>query len=158
MSASAPSERTSARKKADGPPSEPSETRSLVFEWPLFGLRQMFDGSKSDTKSKVVKSVPFGGGRWTVLFYAQSGHEQVSACAGGRLGWDWWGRGGPLSDARLRTVTRLAGAEAAGLRTVMRLAGAEAAGLSIGSTPACAMPRPAAVRRAELWLAAQQQC
>jgi len=90
MSASAPSERSSARKKADGPPSEPSETRSLVFEWPLFGLRQMFDGSKSDTKSKVVKSVPFGGGRWTVLFYAQSGHEQVRRAERRKAALHWW--------------------------------------------------------------------
>jgi hypothetical protein len=36
----------------------------------------MFDTSKVDAKSKVIKSAPFGQGRWTVLFYAQSGHEQ----------------------------------------------------------------------------------
>ncbi|PWN34713.1 uncharacterized protein FA14DRAFT_160202 [Meira miltonrushii] len=57
-------------------PNEPKETNSIIFEWPLRGLKEMFDSSKSDAKSKVIKSTPFGGGRWTVLFYAQSGHDQ----------------------------------------------------------------------------------
>lgn len=39
----------------------------------------MFEASKAETKSKVVKSASFGGGRWTVLFYAQSGLDQVGA-------------------------------------------------------------------------------
>ncbi|SNX85210.1 uncharacterized protein MEPE_03919 [Melanopsichium pennsylvanicum] len=51
----------------------PTETRSITFEWPLHDLKQHFDSSKTDTKSKVIKSVPFGDGRWIVLFYAQSG-------------------------------------------------------------------------------------
>ena len=49
---------------------------------PLTNLKHHFDSSKSDTKSKVIKSVPFGGGRWTVLFYAQSGIDQVSGTRG----------------------------------------------------------------------------
>ncbi|PWN20564.1 hypothetical protein BCV69DRAFT_299046 [Microstroma glucosiphilum] len=57
-------------------PAGPSETHSLIFEWPLTGLRQLFDSSRADVKSKVVKSVTFGGGRWAVLFYAQSGLDQ----------------------------------------------------------------------------------
>lgn len=67
-----------AARKVDMPvPNEPKETNSIIFEWPLRGLKQIFDSCKSDTKSKVIKSAPFGGGRWTVLFYAQSGLEQV---------------------------------------------------------------------------------
>ncbi|PWZ03690.1 hypothetical protein BCV70DRAFT_170614, partial [Testicularia cyperi] len=55
---------------------QPTETHSITFEWPLYNLRQYFDSSKTDTKSKVIKSLPFGGGKWTVLFYAQSGVQQ----------------------------------------------------------------------------------
>ncbi|CAD6889263.1 unnamed protein product [Tilletia laevis] len=54
----------------------PSEYQSTTLEWPLLGLKQLFDSSKGDHKSKVVKSPVFGGGRWTVLFYAQSGSDQ----------------------------------------------------------------------------------
>ncbi|KAJ1024292.1 hypothetical protein NDA18_004463 [Ustilago nuda] len=53
----------------------PSETHSITFEWPLHDLKQHFDSSNNDAKSKVIKSVPFGEGRWTVLFYAQSGMQ-----------------------------------------------------------------------------------
>ncbi|KAJ1033906.1 hypothetical protein NDA16_000114 [Ustilago loliicola] len=53
----------------------PSETHSITFEWPLHDLKQHFDSSNNDTKSKVIKSVPFGEGKWTVLFYAQSGMQ-----------------------------------------------------------------------------------
>lgn len=75
----ATSERSKGLKSAKAEasvPTEPTETNSITFEWPLRGLKQMFDSSKTDTKSKVIKSIPFGGARWTVLFYAQSGHEQ----------------------------------------------------------------------------------
>lgn len=76
---------TSSRKSELAAPIEPRETTSIVFEWPLRGLKQMFENSKSDHKSKVIKSAPFGGGRWTVLFYAQSGIDQVSSfCLQGR--------------------------------------------------------------------------
>lgn len=57
--------------------SSATESHTILFEWPLTGLKQIFDSSKSDVKSKVVKSQPFGDGRWTVLFYAQSGNENV---------------------------------------------------------------------------------
>lgn len=53
-----------------------TETRSITFEWPLFELGQHFDSSKADVKSKVIKSVSFGEGKWTVFFYAQSGIQQ----------------------------------------------------------------------------------
>lgn len=59
-------------------PTEPMESQTITFEWPLTGLQSIFEGSKADVKSKVIKSVPFGGGKWNVLFYAQSGIEQVS--------------------------------------------------------------------------------
>lgn len=68
--------KTATRKVEIPVPNEPKETNSIVFEWPLRGLKEMFDSSKTDAKSKVIKSTPFGGGRWTVLFYAQSGHDQ----------------------------------------------------------------------------------
>lgn len=54
----------------------PTETHSITFEWPLHDLKQQFDSSNTDAKSKVIKSVPFGSGKWTVLFYAQSGLQQ----------------------------------------------------------------------------------
>ena len=52
------------------------ETHSITFEWPLHDLKQHFESSNTDAKSKVIKSVPFGEGKWTVLFYAQSGLQQ----------------------------------------------------------------------------------
>lgn len=58
----------------------PTESHTIVFEWPLTGLKSIFESSKPDVKSKVVKSVPFGDGRWTILFYAQSGHDNVRMC------------------------------------------------------------------------------
>ncbi|KAK0551824.1 hypothetical protein OC846_003095 [Tilletia horrida] len=69
------SERRSKRTEDKVPPG-PSEFQSTTLEWPLHNLKQLFDNSKGDHKSKVVKSPVFGGGRWTVLFYAQSGSEQ----------------------------------------------------------------------------------
>lgn len=43
------------------------------------GLKQHFESSKENTKSKVVRSEAFGGGKWDILFYAQSGDgNQVS--------------------------------------------------------------------------------
>ncbi|PWN44228.1 hypothetical protein IE81DRAFT_321630 [Ceraceosorus guamensis] len=79
MSSSSAQPASATRSKKGDAPTEPTETKSIVFEWPLFGLKQMFDASKAETKSKVVKSAPFGGGRWTVLFYAQSGLDQCCA-------------------------------------------------------------------------------
>ncbi|KIK94340.1 hypothetical protein PAXRUDRAFT_828092 [Paxillus rubicundulus Ve08.2h10] len=51
------------------------ESTTITFEWVLRGLKNLFDGSKGDSKSKVTKSVRFGGGRWQILFYANSGVE-----------------------------------------------------------------------------------
>lgn len=70
------SRRTKSKENKTVPVTTATEAHTIVFEWPLTGLKQIFDSTKSDQKSKVVKSVAFGEGRWTVLFYAQSGQEQ----------------------------------------------------------------------------------
>ncbi|PWN46791.1 hypothetical protein IE53DRAFT_391045 [Violaceomyces palustris] len=75
-SASVVAEGKRSKRSAQVRATEPTETHTTLFEWPLTNLKHHFDSSKSDTKSTVIKSAPFGGGRWTVLFYAQSGHEQ----------------------------------------------------------------------------------
>ncbi|KAI6030871.1 hypothetical protein F5J12DRAFT_803519 [Pisolithus orientalis] len=51
------------------------ESTSITFEWVLRGLKSLFDSSKGESKSKVTKSGKFGGGRWQILFYANSGTE-----------------------------------------------------------------------------------
>ncbi|KAG1715720.1 hypothetical protein ID866_1436 [Astraeus odoratus] len=51
------------------------ESTSITFEWVLRGLKNLFESSKGESKSKVTKSVRFGGGRWQILFYANSGTE-----------------------------------------------------------------------------------
>ncbi|RDX50240.1 hypothetical protein OH76DRAFT_1380865 [Lentinus brumalis] len=49
------------------------ENTTLNFEWVVRGLKNLFDNSKGEGKSKVMKSPRFGGGRWQILFYANSG-------------------------------------------------------------------------------------
>lgn len=73
--------RSPARRRSGelSPPTDkvnPTETHSITFEWPLHDLKQHFQSSNNEVKSKVIKSVSFGQGRWTVLFYAQSGMQQ----------------------------------------------------------------------------------
>lgn len=51
------------------------ESTTITFEWVLRGLKTLFESSKGECKSKVNKSVRFGGGRWQILFYANSGTE-----------------------------------------------------------------------------------
>ncbi|CAE6475932.1 hypothetical protein ACGC1H_007273 [Rhizoctonia solani] len=51
------------------------ESQTVTLEWTVRNLKQMFESSKGEQKSKVVKSAIFGGGRWQVLFYPNSGHE-----------------------------------------------------------------------------------
>jgi hypothetical protein len=46
--------------------SEYSESSSITFEWTLKGLKTLFDTTKGDKKSKVTKSIRFGGNRWQV--------------------------------------------------------------------------------------------
>ncbi|KAF8636008.1 hypothetical protein AX15_000169 [Amanita polypyramis BW_CC] len=53
--------------------SDLQEITSITFEWTLRGLKTLFDSTKGEHKSKVTKSPLFGGGRWQILFYANSG-------------------------------------------------------------------------------------
>jgi hypothetical protein len=48
--------------------SESQESVSITFEWTLKGLKSLFDSTKGDSKSKVTKSLRFGGGRWQVRY------------------------------------------------------------------------------------------
>ena len=48
------------------------ETTCITFEWTLRGLKNLFDSTKGEHKSKVTKSPLFGGGRWQV--------RDVSSC------------------------------------------------------------------------------
>ncbi|KAF8584490.1 hypothetical protein K439DRAFT_1346016, partial [Ramaria rubella] len=45
------------------------------LEWTVRGLKHLFDSSKGEAKSKVIKSIKFGGGRWQCLFYPNSGMD-----------------------------------------------------------------------------------
>ncbi|GJE88540.1 MATH domain-containing protein [Phanerochaete sordida] len=49
------------------------ESTTVRFEWTIRGLHELFESSKGETKSKVTKSAKFGGGRWQILFYPNSG-------------------------------------------------------------------------------------
>ncbi|KAI0632493.1 hypothetical protein C8Q77DRAFT_1125977 [Trametes polyzona] len=49
------------------------ESTTIRFEWTLRGLKSIFEGSKGEAKSKVIKSPRFGDGRWQILFYANAG-------------------------------------------------------------------------------------
>lgn len=42
------------------------ETTSTTLEWKLSGLKKIFESSKGESKSKAIKSVRFGGGKWVV--------------------------------------------------------------------------------------------
>ncbi|GAA5856516.1 hypothetical protein JCM8547_008781 [Rhodosporidiobolus lusitaniae] len=52
------------------------ETRSVQFEWKVSNLRQLFEQTKGDVKSKCIKSPFFDQSRWQVFLYPNSGHEQ----------------------------------------------------------------------------------
>jgi hypothetical protein len=43
-----------------------SETTTTTLEWKLTGLKKIFESSKGEAKSKVTRSIQFGGGRWQV--------------------------------------------------------------------------------------------
>ncbi|KAF8236340.1 hypothetical protein L208DRAFT_1422001 [Tricholoma matsutake] len=53
--------------------SECQESVAITFEWTVRGLQKLFDSTKGESKSKVTKSLGFGGGRWQILFYANAG-------------------------------------------------------------------------------------
>ncbi|KAH9980056.1 hypothetical protein BGW80DRAFT_1272964 [Lactifluus volemus] len=65
---------------------EYQESNSIVFEWTLRGLKNLFESSKGEAKSKVTKSAKFGGGKWQVRpFYANAGppYPPTDANSGG---------------------------------------------------------------------------
>ncbi|KAG6878495.1 hypothetical protein C0993_005424 [Termitomyces sp. T159_Od127] len=55
------------------PESEYTQSDTISFQWTLRGLKNLFESSKGEAKSKTTKSVRFGGGRWQILFYANAG-------------------------------------------------------------------------------------
>ncbi|GAB1521561.1 hypothetical protein RhiTH_004658 [Rhizoctonia solani] len=61
--------------QANSTMTEFQESQTVTLEWTVRNLKQLFENSKGEQKSKVVKSAIFGGGRWQVLFYPNSGHE-----------------------------------------------------------------------------------
>ncbi|KAH8114309.1 hypothetical protein DFH11DRAFT_1593744 [Phellopilus nigrolimitatus] len=65
--------RESASTKMDT--EEYQESNTVRLDWTIRGLKQLFESSKGEAKSKVTKSVKFGGGRWQILFYPNSGTE-----------------------------------------------------------------------------------
>ncbi|GAA5895027.1 BTB/POZ and MATH domain-containing protein [Sporobolomyces salmoneus] len=52
------------------------ETRSVQLEWKVNNLKQLFDSTKGEHKSKCVKSPLFDNSRWQIFLYPNSGHEQ----------------------------------------------------------------------------------
>ncbi|GAA5850768.1 hypothetical protein JCM9279_003914 [Rhodotorula babjevae] len=56
--------------------SEYLETRSVQLEWKVSNLRQLFDQTKGDTKSKCIKSALFDQSRWQIFLYPNSGNDQ----------------------------------------------------------------------------------
>ncbi|KDQ62554.1 hypothetical protein JAAARDRAFT_30458 [Jaapia argillacea MUCL 33604] len=62
---------------------EYQESTTIKFDWTLRGLKNLFESSKGDSKSKVIKSAKFGGGRWQILFYANSGTGSSGVEGGG---------------------------------------------------------------------------
>ncbi|KAJ3513573.1 hypothetical protein NLJ89_g2872 [Agrocybe chaxingu] len=56
--------------------SEYIESSSITFEWTLKGLKNLFDSTKGEKKSKVTKSIRFGNNRWQILFYANAGQTK----------------------------------------------------------------------------------
>ncbi|CAE7231198.1 unnamed protein product [Rhizoctonia solani] len=61
--------------QANSTATEFQESQTVTLEWTVRNLKQLFENSKGEQKSKVVKSAVFGGGRWQALFYPNSGHD-----------------------------------------------------------------------------------
>ncbi|KAI0669174.1 hypothetical protein C8Q78DRAFT_1042001 [Trametes maxima] len=57
----------------DSSNSDLRESTTLRFDWTLRGLKNIFESSKGEAKSKVTKSPKFGDGRWQILFYSNAG-------------------------------------------------------------------------------------
>ncbi|TFK40638.1 hypothetical protein BDQ12DRAFT_461756 [Crucibulum laeve] len=62
---------------------ECQESHTITFEWTLRDLKNLFDTSKGDAKSKVTKSAKFGGGKWQILFYSNAGTTKEGSTDGG---------------------------------------------------------------------------
>ncbi|KAI0769841.1 hypothetical protein C8Q74DRAFT_1201937 [Fomes fomentarius] len=60
--------------KANQDVGDAKESTTIRFEWTLRGLKNLFENSKGEAKSKVTKSPRFGDDRWQILFYANSGN------------------------------------------------------------------------------------
>ncbi|KAI1794804.1 hypothetical protein LXA43DRAFT_1072322 [Ganoderma leucocontextum] len=60
--------------KQDAAAADAKESTTIRFEWTLRNLKNLFENSKGEAKSKVTKSPRFGDGRWQILFYANSGN------------------------------------------------------------------------------------
>ncbi|KAG6841703.1 hypothetical protein C0991_007975 [Blastosporella zonata] len=64
------------------PESEYTQSVTTSFEWTIRGLKNLFDSSKGDGKSKTTKSMRFGSGRWQILFYANAGTASKEGTSG----------------------------------------------------------------------------
>ncbi|KZT09315.1 uncharacterized protein LAESUDRAFT_723049 [Laetiporus sulphureus 93-53] len=53
--------------------SDYQESVTLRFEWVIRNVKAIYESSKGESKSNVMKSAKFGRRRWQVLFYANSG-------------------------------------------------------------------------------------
>ena len=47
--------------------SDYAESSTITFEWTLKGIKNLFDSTKGEKKSKVTKSIRFGNNRWQVI-------------------------------------------------------------------------------------------
>ncbi|GAA5908157.1 hypothetical protein JCM6882_005959 [Rhodosporidiobolus microsporus] len=74
MTAAATTSKTSSIPPPDS--ADYAETRSVQLEWKVTNLRQLFDSTKGDVKSKCVKSALFDHARWQIFLYPNSGQEQ----------------------------------------------------------------------------------
>ncbi|OSX60020.1 hypothetical protein POSPLADRAFT_1148932 [Postia placenta MAD-698-R-SB12] len=57
------------------------ESTTLHFDWTFHGIKDLLEASQGNAKSKVTKSMKFGGGRWQILFYANSGTANTDGVA-----------------------------------------------------------------------------
>ncbi|CED83348.1 TRAF-like [Phaffia rhodozyma] len=57
------------------------ESEVITIDWKLTNLKALFETSRGDSKSRVVKSVLFGGARWQLLFYPNAGGGSQDWCS-----------------------------------------------------------------------------
>ncbi|KJA24031.1 hypothetical protein HYPSUDRAFT_65842 [Hypholoma sublateritium FD-334 SS-4] len=63
--------------------SDYTESSTITFEWTLKGIKNLFDSTKGEKKSKVTKSIRFSNNRWQILFYANAGQTKEGTENGG---------------------------------------------------------------------------